>query len=276
MAKWTTSDIPDQSGRLAVVTGANSGIGLVAARELARAGAHVVMAVRDTARGADAARKVRSAASAASAAEVEVMELDLADLSSVRSFATAFGGGHDGPDLLFNNAGVMALPHRTTALLTSRSGPSWSSPKAAAKERTEDRSARSSSMTSTSAAEAAERTLRAASSPRAVSRTAITTCAPARVSSRAATRPMPLFAPVTTARRPLWSGMSEVFHLAMAKRSPTASRSKPGPVVGRRPASLAGRAATWRSGYAAACKAVYTGSIPVVASTGFAAIPARG
>ena len=115
MAKWTTSDIPDQSGRLAVVTGANSGIGLVAARELARAGAHVVMAVRDTARGADAARKVRSAASAASAAEVEVMELDLADLSSVRSFATAFGGGHDGPDLLVNNAGVMALPHRTTA-----------------------------------------------------------------------------------------------------------------------------------------------------------------
>ena len=95
MTKWKTSDIPDQSGRLAVVTGANSGIGLVAARELARAGAHVVMAVRDAARGEDAARKVRSAASAASAAEVEVMELDLADLSSVRSFATAFGGGHD-------------------------------------------------------------------------------------------------------------------------------------------------------------------------------------
>ena len=112
MAKWTTSDIPDQSGRLAVVTGANSGIGLVAARELARAGAHVVMAVRDSARGADAARMVRSAASAG---EVEFMELDLADLSSVRSFAAAFDEDHEGPDLLVNNAGVMALPHRTTA-----------------------------------------------------------------------------------------------------------------------------------------------------------------
>ncbi|MDQ3320054.1 MAG: oxidoreductase [Actinomycetota bacterium] len=112
MAKWKTSDIPDQSGRLAVVTGANSGIGLVAARELTRAGAHVVMAVRDAARGEDAAHKVRSAASAA---EVEVMELDLADLSSVRSFAAAFGEDHEGPDLLVNNAGVMALPHRTTA-----------------------------------------------------------------------------------------------------------------------------------------------------------------
>ena len=88
MAKWTTSDIPDQSGRLAVVTGANSGIGLVAARELARAGAHVVMAVRDTARGADAARKVRSAASAASAAEVEVMELDLANQAAIPVEAT--------------------------------------------------------------------------------------------------------------------------------------------------------------------------------------------
>ncbi|CAA9506411.1 MAG: probable oxidoreductase/Short-chain dehydrogenase [uncultured Solirubrobacterales bacterium] len=112
MAKWSTSDIRDQSGRLAVVTGANSGIGFVAARELARAGARVVLAVRDTGRGEDAARKVRSAASTA---EVEVMELDLADLFSVRSFATAFGEAHDGLDLLVNNAGVMALPHRTTS-----------------------------------------------------------------------------------------------------------------------------------------------------------------
>ena len=112
MAKWTTSDIGDQTGRLAVVTGANSGIGFVAARELARAGAHVVMAVRDTTRGEEAAAKVRSAAPADT---VEVMELDLADLASVRSFAETFQGRHDGPDLLVNNAGVMALPHRTTA-----------------------------------------------------------------------------------------------------------------------------------------------------------------
>jgi NAD(P)-dependent dehydrogenase (short-subunit alcohol dehydrogenase family) len=112
MAGWNTSNIRDQSGRLAVVTGANSGIGLVTARELARAGAHVVMAVRDTNRGDEAAGAVRSAVAAA---EVEVMELDLADLSSVRSFADAFGERHEGPDLLVNNAGVMALPHRTTA-----------------------------------------------------------------------------------------------------------------------------------------------------------------
>jgi NAD(P)-dependent dehydrogenase (short-subunit alcohol dehydrogenase family) len=112
MAKWSTADIADQSGRLAVVTGANSGIGFVAARELARARARVVLAVRDTARGEEAATKVRSVASGA---DVEVMALDLAELSSVRSFATAFGESHDGPDLLVNNAGVMALPYRTTA-----------------------------------------------------------------------------------------------------------------------------------------------------------------
>jgi NAD(P)-dependent dehydrogenase (short-subunit alcohol dehydrogenase family) len=112
MAEWSTSDIRDQSGRVAVVTGANSGIGLVTARELARAGAHVVMAVRDTGRGEDAARSVRSSAVAA---DVHVMELDLADLSSVRSFAAAFSERHEGPDLLVNNAGVMALPRRTTA-----------------------------------------------------------------------------------------------------------------------------------------------------------------
>jgi NAD(P)-dependent dehydrogenase (short-subunit alcohol dehydrogenase family) len=112
MARWTAADIPDQAGRIAVVTGANSGIGLVAARELARAGAHVVLAVRDTDRGEQAAGAVRAAAPAA---EVETMQLDLADLSSVRSFAEAFGDRHDGLDLLVNNAGVMALPHRRTA-----------------------------------------------------------------------------------------------------------------------------------------------------------------
>jgi NAD(P)-dependent dehydrogenase (short-subunit alcohol dehydrogenase family) len=110
MAKWTTADMPDQSGRVAIVTGANSGIGLVAARELVRAGAHVVMAVRDTERGEEAATKVGANGSAA-----EVMRLDLADLASVRAFADGFAARHDGPDLLVNNAGVMALPHRRTA-----------------------------------------------------------------------------------------------------------------------------------------------------------------
>src|SRR5215208_614798 len=112
MASWSAEQIPDQSGRIAVVTGANSGIGLVAARELARAGAKVVMAVRDTSRGEEAAERARDAAPGA---DLEVMRLDLADLSSVREFADAFAASHEGPDLLVNNAGVMALPHRRTA-----------------------------------------------------------------------------------------------------------------------------------------------------------------
>jgi NAD(P)-dependent dehydrogenase (short-subunit alcohol dehydrogenase family) len=102
--RWTAADIPDQSGRLAVVTGANSGIGLVAARELARAGARVVLACRNTGKGEDAARTISG--------ETEVRELDLAELSSVRAFAESF----EEPrlDLLINNAGVMAPPRRVT------------------------------------------------------------------------------------------------------------------------------------------------------------------
>jgi NAD(P)-dependent dehydrogenase (short-subunit alcohol dehydrogenase family) len=104
MAKWTAADIPDQSGRTAVVTGANSGIGAVTARELARAGARVIIACRNTDKG--------TAAAATMPGTVEVRALDLADLSSVRSFAASL----DTPiDLLINNAGVMALPLRRTA-----------------------------------------------------------------------------------------------------------------------------------------------------------------
>jgi NAD(P)-dependent dehydrogenase (short-subunit alcohol dehydrogenase family) len=102
-AKWTPDDIPDQSGRSAVVTGANSGIGAVAARELAAHGARVVLAVRSVEKG--------DAAAAGMTGDVEVRRLDLADLSSVRAFAEAFDRDLD---LLVNNAGVMALPHRTT------------------------------------------------------------------------------------------------------------------------------------------------------------------
>jgi NAD(P)-dependent dehydrogenase (short-subunit alcohol dehydrogenase family) len=105
--KWTAADIPDQSGRVAVVTGANSGLGLVTARELARAGARVVLACRDERRGEQAAADFTG--------EVEVRRLDLADLSSVRDFAEALGRRYDGLDLLINNAGVMALPPRKTA-----------------------------------------------------------------------------------------------------------------------------------------------------------------
>jgi len=95
----------DQAGRVAVVTGANSGIGFHAARELAAHGAKVVLAVRDTeGKGAAAASRMTG--------DVEVRKLDLADLASVRAFAQDF----DGPiDLLVNNAGVMAPPRRTTA-----------------------------------------------------------------------------------------------------------------------------------------------------------------
>jgi NAD(P)-dependent dehydrogenase (short-subunit alcohol dehydrogenase family) len=103
-SKWTAADLPDMTGRTVVVTGANSGLGAIAARELARAGARVVLAVRDAARG--------EAAAASMPGFTEVRALDLADLASVRAFADAW----DGPiDVLVNNAGVMALPERRTA-----------------------------------------------------------------------------------------------------------------------------------------------------------------
>ncbi|MBU3865705.1 SDR family oxidoreductase [Streptomyces sp. 4503] len=110
MKGWTASDIPDQTGRTAVVTGANSGLGFITARELARRGAQVVLACRDEARGAEAAQRIRAQAPGA---YVRVAPLDLADLKSVRTFAAEYQG--DRLDLLINNAGVMALPRRRTA-----------------------------------------------------------------------------------------------------------------------------------------------------------------
>jgi len=106
---WTPADIPDQSGRRAVVTGANSGLGLIAARELARKGAAVVLACRDQAKGAAALAQVRAAAPGAQA---ELARLDLGSLDSVRTFAAT-----QAPplDLLLNNAGVMAPPRGETA-----------------------------------------------------------------------------------------------------------------------------------------------------------------
>jgi NAD(P)-dependent dehydrogenase (short-subunit alcohol dehydrogenase family) len=106
---WSLADIPDQTGRRVIVTGANSGLGLVAARELARRGAAVVLACRSQAKGAAALEQVRAAAPDAT---VELAALDLARLESVREFAAA----QDGPlDLLLNNAGVMAPPRSETA-----------------------------------------------------------------------------------------------------------------------------------------------------------------
>ncbi|WP_432842075.1 oxidoreductase [Dactylosporangium sp. CA-092794] len=108
MTAWTADRIPDQRGRIAVVTGANSGLGLVTATELARHGAHVVLAVRNTAAGEEAARRIGGV--------VEVRELDLASLASVRAFAAKLAADHPAIDLLVNNAGVVLLgPRRTTA-----------------------------------------------------------------------------------------------------------------------------------------------------------------
>jgi NAD(P)-dependent dehydrogenase (short-subunit alcohol dehydrogenase family) len=112
MAKtgWTAGDIPDQSGRTAVVTGANSGIGLVTARELAYRGARVILACRSETRGRAAEAAINEQVPSA---RVEFRPLDLGDLSSVREFAAGFP--YERLDLLINNAGVMALPYGTTA-----------------------------------------------------------------------------------------------------------------------------------------------------------------
>jgi len=101
---WTAADLPSQKGRIFIVTGANSGIGLPTARALAEAGAHVVLAVRDAAKGETVAASI--------AGDTEVRRLDIADLASVRAFADAWQGD---VDVLINNAGVMRTPERRTA-----------------------------------------------------------------------------------------------------------------------------------------------------------------
>src|SRR6266545_1093582 len=101
--RWTAADLPVMSGQTAVVTGASSGIGAVTARELARAGARVVLAVRDVAKGRRVARTM--------AGDTEVRELKLDDLASVRAFASAWTGDLD---ILINNAGIMLVPEGRT------------------------------------------------------------------------------------------------------------------------------------------------------------------
>ena len=107
--RWTPAQMPDLTGRTAVVTGANAGLGLHTSIELARHGAHVVMSARDPRRGDDAFGQVRVQAPGAG---VELVRLDLADLASVREFADAMLSAHRWIDILVNNAGVMALPTR--------------------------------------------------------------------------------------------------------------------------------------------------------------------
>ncbi len=108
---WTLTDIPDQTGRVAVVTGANGGLGLASATALAGAGAHVVMAARNQRKAATAHAEILATHPDAS---VEVVELDLGSLASVRTAAATILERHDRVDVLMNNAGLMAMPEGTT------------------------------------------------------------------------------------------------------------------------------------------------------------------
>ena len=110
-AHWTTADIPDQSERVAVVTGANSGLGYQVALALAVSGAEVVLACRSTNRAESAVASIRASAPAAN---VTFIQLDLADLASVKDFVNSFRGEHDRLDLLVNNAGLMAVDESRT------------------------------------------------------------------------------------------------------------------------------------------------------------------
>ena len=111
MAPWTVADMPDQTGRVAVVTGANIGLGFETAKALAAHGATVVLACRDKQRCAAATATI---ALSGATGRVEAMQLDLADLDSVRDFSVAFAERFEWLDLLVNNAGVMAPPERLT------------------------------------------------------------------------------------------------------------------------------------------------------------------
>ncbi len=110
--KWTAADIPDQTGRVAVVTGANSGLGYETAKVLAGKGAEVILAVRRPDSGRQAQNNIQRAHPDS---KVLVMDLDLAGLSSVKAFAESFRERYKRLDLLINNAGVMALPYQKTA-----------------------------------------------------------------------------------------------------------------------------------------------------------------
>lgn len=111
MAKWTAADIPDQTGRTAVVTGANTGLGCETAAALAAKGAHVVLAVRNLDKGKKAAALITKSIPGAS---VALQELDLASLESIRAAAEQLCSQRDHIDLLINNAGVMFTPKSTT------------------------------------------------------------------------------------------------------------------------------------------------------------------
>lgn len=106
MTAWSTADIPDQTGRIAVITGANTGLGFETAKALAAKGAHVVIAVRNTDKGVQASDRISGA--------VSVQALDLTSLDSIRTAADQLKADHPKIDLLINNAGVMTTPKGTT------------------------------------------------------------------------------------------------------------------------------------------------------------------
>ena len=110
--KWTTADVPDLNGRVAIITGSNTGIGFQAAAVLAESGAHVVLAVRNTEKGNHALARI---VAAHPNADVTLQELDLGSLKSVRTAAAALRRAYPRIDLLINNAGVMWTPRQLTA-----------------------------------------------------------------------------------------------------------------------------------------------------------------
>ena len=105
--KWKASDIPDLKGKIALVTGANSGIGYQTSLELARKGAHVVLASRNKDKGYAAMDKIKSVIPGA---DLQMMKLDLANIESIKHFADAFIEEYEKLDILINNAGIMAIP----------------------------------------------------------------------------------------------------------------------------------------------------------------------
>ncbi|MHC9291100.1 SDR family NAD(P)-dependent oxidoreductase [Mycobacterium sp. LTG2003] len=109
--KWTEADVPDQTGRIAIVTGSNTGLGYETARALAAKGAHVVIAVRNLDKGREAADRIRAAAPKA---DLKLQALDVGSLDSIRTAADELRSAYPRIDLLINNAGVMYPPKQTT------------------------------------------------------------------------------------------------------------------------------------------------------------------
>jgi len=108
---WTTANIPDQTGKNILITGANSGLGYHASMALSGKGANVIMAVRSLEKGKEAAAKIKSVYPNA---KLDIMQLDLSNLDSIRQFSEAFHAKYTSLNVLINNAGVMAIPKKET------------------------------------------------------------------------------------------------------------------------------------------------------------------